>query len=156
MRAFFSTPQKINLGWTLNRWSGSTIVLKNVLNKKRKIKHVASKWKTFVIILQAFAFDKTYHLVLKDSALVQPESAPSVHLRVHFFKVYFFASCFPTIPLNRARLKYGTMKLKGLWKDHMDDWAWCHIYLLRPSGSLLVHAEYAHWVYLTLHFLCCN
>ena len=65
-----------------------------------------------MIILQIFVFDKTYHLVLRDSALVHPESAPSVHPRVHFFKVYYFVSSFPTVPLNRTKLKYGTMELK--------------------------------------------
>ena len=50
-----------------------------------------------MIILQDFVFDKTYHLVLKDSALVHPVCAPSVHPRVHFFKGYFFVSCFPTM-----------------------------------------------------------
>ena len=72
-------------------------------SKKRKIKHVTPKWKTSVIILQVFVFDKTYHLVLKDSTLVHPERAPSVHSRVHLLKVYFFVSCFPTISLNRAK-----------------------------------------------------
>ena len=38
-----------------------------------------------MIILQIFVFDKTYHLVLRDSALVHPESAPSVYPKVHFF-----------------------------------------------------------------------
>ena len=40
MRAFFSAPLKINLGCTVNKYSGSPTVLQNVLNKKRKIKHV--------------------------------------------------------------------------------------------------------------------
>ena len=65
-----------------------------------------------MIILQIFVFDKTHHPVLRDSALVHPESAPSVHPRVHFLKVYIFVSCFLTVPLNRTKLKYGTMKLK--------------------------------------------
>ena len=69
-----------------------------------------------MIILQIFVFDKTYHLVLRDSALVHPESAPSVHPRVHFFKVYSFVSCFLTVPLNRTKLKYGTIKLKNLYE----------------------------------------
>ena len=64
-----------------------------------------------MIILQIFVFDKTYHLVLRDSALVYPEISPSVHPRVHFFKVYF-VSCFLIVSLNRTKLKYGTMKLK--------------------------------------------
>ena len=66
-----------------------------------------------MIILQIFVFDKTYHLVLRDCALVHPESAPSVHPRLHFFKVYSFVSCFLTVPLNRTNLKYRTMKLKA-------------------------------------------
>ena len=65
-----------------------------------------------MIILQVFVFDKTYHLVLKDPTLVHPESAPSVDPRAHFFRVYFFVSCFPTISLNKTKLKNGTMKLK--------------------------------------------
>ena len=96
---------------------------------------------TPVIILQVFVFDKTYHLVLKDSTFVQPKSAPSVHPRVHFFKVYF-VSCFPTISLNRAKLKYGTMKLKAyekiIWMIEPGT-----IYLLGPKGSLLMHPECA-------------
>ena len=69
-----------------------------------------------MIILQAFVFDKTYHLVLRDSVLVHPESKPSVHLMVHFLEVYSFVSCFPTAPLNRTKLKCGTMKLKTLYE----------------------------------------
>ena len=69
-----------------------------------------------MIIVQVFVFDKTYHPVLRDSALVHPESATSVHPKVHFFKVYFFVSCFPTMPLNRTKLKYRTMKLKAYEK----------------------------------------
>ena len=65
-----------------------------------------------MVILQVFVFDKTYQLVLRVSALVHPDRAPSVHPGVHFFKVYSFVSCFPTVPLNRTKLKYGTMKLK--------------------------------------------
>ena len=65
-----------------------------------------------MMILQVFVFDKTYHLVLRDSALVHSESAPSLHPRVHFFKVYSFVSYFPTMLLNKAKLNYGTMKLK--------------------------------------------
>ena len=65
-----------------------------------------------MIILQVFIFNETCHLFLRDSVLVHPESAPSVHPRVHFFKVYSFVSFFPTVPLNRTKLKYGTMKLK--------------------------------------------
>ena len=90
MWANFSAPRKTDFGCTVNRCSGSPTVLKNAFNKKRKIKHDTSKGKTSVIILQIFVFDKTYHLVVRDSALMHPESAPSVHSRVHFFKVYFF------------------------------------------------------------------
>ena len=75
-----------------------------------------------MIILQIFVFDKTYHLVLRDSALVHPESAPLAHPRAHFFKVYSFASCFLTVPLNRTKLKYGAYE-KDLWKMYMNDWA---------------------------------
>ena len=95
-----------------------------------------------MIILQVFVFDKTYHLVLKDSVLVHPESAPSVHSRVHFFKVYFFVSCFPTISLNRTKLKYGILKLKAyektIWMIGLGA-----INLLGSKGSLLVHPECA-------------
>ena len=66
-----------------------------------------------MIILQILVFDKPYHLVLRESALVHPESAPSVHPKVHFLKKYFLVSCFLTIPLNRTILKYGTMKQKA-------------------------------------------
>ena len=61
--------------------------------------------------LQVFVFDKAYHLVLRYSVLVHLESVQSVHPRVHFFLVYFFVSCFPTMSFNRNKLKYGTMKL---------------------------------------------
>ena len=94
MKAFFSAPQKIDLGYSVNRCSISPTVLKNVLNKNGKIKHLAQKWKTSIIILQVFIFDKTYQLVERDSALVHPESAPLVHPRVRSFKVYSFMSCF--------------------------------------------------------------
>ena len=106
MKTIFSTLRKINLGCTVNRFSGSPSVLKNVLVKKRKAKHEQSKWKTSMIILH-FDVDKTYHLVLRDSTLEHPEIAPSVHLSVHFFKVSFFVCCFLTMPLNRTKLKYG-------------------------------------------------
>ena len=96
-----------------------------------------------MIILQAFVYDETYHLVLRDSALVHPESEPSVHPTVHFFKVCFFVSCFPTMSLNRTKLKYGTMKLmayeKILWLIEVGA-----IYLLGLEGSLLVHPESAN------------
>ena len=95
-----------------------------------------------MIILQVFVFDKTYHLVLKDSTLAHPESAPSVHSRVYFFKVCFFVSCFPTISLNRTKLKYGTLKLKAyektIWMIGLGA-----INLLGSKGSLLVHPECA-------------
>ena len=68
---------------------------------------------------------------------MHPESAPSVHSGVHFFKVYFFVSCFPTISLNRAKLKYGTYE-KIMWMIGLSA-----IYLRRPKGSLLVHPECA-------------
>ena len=120
MRAFFGEPRKINLGCTGNRCSSSPTVLKNVLNKKRKIKHVPSKSKAPVIILQVFVFDKTYLLVPRDSALMHPESSPSVHTRMHCLKVYFFVSCFLTMPLNRTKLQ---LKLRTHEKIYMDDWA---------------------------------
>ena len=41
MRALFSEPKNINFGCTVNKCSSSPAVLKNVLNKKHKIKHVA-------------------------------------------------------------------------------------------------------------------
>ena len=95
-----------------------------------------------MIILKVFVFDKTYHLVLKDSTLVHHESSPSVHSKVHFFKVYFFVSCFPTISLTRTKLKYGTLKLKAygkiIWMIGLGA-----IYLLGSKGSLSVHPECA-------------
>ena len=105
-----------------------------------------------MIILQVFVFDKTYHLVLKDSALVHPESVPSVHPSVNLFNVYFSVSCFPTMSLNRTKLEYGTMKLKAykkiIWMIKLGA-----IYLLGPKGSLLLHPEGALLVYLRLTFL---
>ena len=96
---------------------------------------------TFVIILQVFVFDKTY-LVLRYSVLVHPESTPLVHPRVHFFKVYFFMSLFPAIPLNRTKLKYRNMMLKAyekfMWRIELGA-----IYLLGLKGSLLVYSESA-------------
>ena len=93
-----------------------------------------------MIILRVFVFDKTYHLVLRDSALVHPESASSVHPKVHFFKLYFFVSYFPRIPFNRTKLKYGTMKIKTyekiIWMIELGA-----IYLLGPKGSFSVHSE---------------
>ena len=66
MNVFFSAPRKINLEWTVNRYSGSPTALKNVLNKNCKIKHAVSKWKTSVIILQDSVFDETCYLILRD------------------------------------------------------------------------------------------
>ena len=95
-----------------------------------------------MIILQVFVFVKTYHLFLRGSDLVHPESAHSMHPRVHFFKVYFFVSCFPTLPLNRTKLKYGTVKIKAyeqiIWMIVLGA-----IDLLGPKSSLLVHPESA-------------
>ena len=92
-----------------------------------------------MIILQVFVFDKASS-GSKNSSLVHPESAPSGHPKVHFLKVYFFVSCFPTIPLNRTKLKYGTMKLKAFekitWMIELGA-----IYLLGPKGSLSVQSE---------------
>ena len=87
-------------------------------------------------------FHKIYHLVLRDSALVHPESAPTVYPRVHYFKVYFFVSWFPAMPLNKTKLKYGTVKLKAyekiIWMIEVGG-----IYLLGPNGYLLMHPEIA-------------
>ena len=95
-----------------------------------------------MIILQDFGFDKTYHLALKKFTLVHPESAPSVHPGMHFLKEYFFVSCFPTISLNKTKLKYGTMKLKAyekiIWMTEL-----VAIYILGPNGSLLWHLKCA-------------
>ena len=95
-----------------------------------------------MIILQVFVFDKTYRLVLRGSVLVHLEGAPSLHARVHFFKVYFFVSCFLTMPLNGTKVKYRTMKLKVyekiVWMIELGA-----IYLLGLMCSLLVHPESA-------------
>ena len=95
-----------------------------------------------MIILQIFVFNKTYHLVLRDSALVHPEIAPSAHPRVHFFKVFSFVSCFLAMPLNRTKLRYGNMKLEAyekiIWMIERGA-----IDLLGLKGSLLVHPESA-------------
>ena len=96
MRAFFSAPRKIDLGCSVSRFSSSSTIFKNFLNKNGKIKHAKSKGKTSVIVLQVFVFDKTYFLFLMDSDLVRPESTPSVHSRVHYFEVHYLMSCFPT------------------------------------------------------------
>ena len=46
------------------------------------------------------------------------------------------------MPLNRTKLKYGTMKIKAYEKIiWMIDFG--AIYLLGPNGSLLVHPESA-------------
>ena len=75
---------------------------------------------------------------------MHPEIAPSVHPKVRFFKVYSFVSCFPTIPLNRAKLKYGTMKLKASEK-FIGMIGVGAIYFLELKGSfyytLRMHAE---------------
>ena len=88
MKPFFSAPQKINSDDSVNRCSISPTVLKNFLNKNGKIKYVAQKCKASKIIRKIFVFDKKYHLVLRDAALVYPESAASVHPAVDFFKIY--------------------------------------------------------------------
>lgn len=68
------------------------------------------------------------------------ESAPSVHSRIHVFKVYCFVSRFPTMVLNRAKLKYRVVKLKAFEK-----FIWMIgfgvIYLVRLKGFFLVHLE---------------
>ena len=91
-----------------------------------------------MIILQVFVFDKTYHLVLRNSDLV-----------------YSFASCFSTIPLNKTKLKYGAMKLKVyekfIWMIELGA-----TYLLGSKGSFSVHPESTLSVYLKLHFLWCD
>ena len=73
---------------------------------------------------------------------MDPISAPSVYPRVHIFKVYFSVSCFLIIPLNRTKLKYGTMKLKAygkiIWIIELGA-----IYLLGLKGSLLLRSESA-------------
>ena len=74
-----------------------------------------------MIILLVFDFDKTNHLILRDPALMHPESAPLVNPMVHFFKVYFFVNYFLTMYLNRTKRKYGTMKLKVYDKNYMGD-----------------------------------
>ena len=56
MKAFFRAARKINLGYTVKWLSGSPTVLKNVLNKMRKIKHVAPKKKDFSDNPESFCF----------------------------------------------------------------------------------------------------
>ena len=69
-----------------------------------------------MIILHVFVFEKTYFPVLWDSALVYPESAPSLYSRMHFFKQYSFVSCCLAISLNGTKLKKEAMKLKAYEK----------------------------------------
>ena len=45
-------------------------------------------------------------MVLRDSGLMHPESAPSVHSRVNLLK-YTSMRAVPTILLNRTKQKYG-------------------------------------------------
>ena len=71
---------------------------------------------------------------------MHPESAHSVHRRVHSFKLYFFESCFPTMRINRTKLKYGNVKKKA-YKKILWMIALGAIYFLGPKGSLLVHPE---------------
>ena len=71
---------------------------------------------------------------------MHPEGALSVHPRVYFFKVYFFVSCFPKMPLNRTELTYRNMKLRAyekvIWMIELGA-----MYLLGPKVSVLVHPE---------------
>ena len=71
---------------------------------------------------------------------MHPKNTSSVHPTVHVSRVYFFMSCFPTMPLNRTKLKYGTMMLKAYetfkWMIELDV-----EYLLGLKSSLLVHPE---------------
>ena len=60
--------------------------------------------------------DNPFYLVLRESSLLHPESELSVQPREQFFEAYFFVSCFPTMALNRTKLKYGTMKQKAYEK----------------------------------------
>ena len=64
------------------------------------------------------------------------------YFAVHFFEVYFFVSCFPTMYLNRTKIKYGAMKLKAyekiIWMIELGT-----IYLLGLKSSFLVHSESA-------------
>ena len=81
-----------------------------------------------MIILQVFVFDKTYHLVLRDSVLVHPETVHSAHPRINLFNVYVIGKL----------IELGAM------------------YLLGPKGSFLAHSESALLVYLRLPFLWCD
>ena len=93
--------------------------------------------------MQGFVFDKAYHQVPRDSVLVHPESALLVHPRVNFFKVYSFVNCFPTVLLNRIKLKQGTMKLKTYEYPILMREPGA-IYPHRVNGYFLVHPESAH------------
>ena len=104
-----------------------------------------------MIFLQVFVFNKTYHVVLRDSGLMHPESAPSVHSRVNLLK-YTSMRAVPTILLNRTKQKYRDMKLKiyekSIWMIEL-----AAIYLVGSKGSLLAHPESALRVHLRLHLL---
>ena len=80
-----------------------------------------------MIMLQDFVFDAIYHLILRDSAFMHP--------RVHFFKVYFFVSCFPIMPSNTFKLKYRNMKLNALEIIRI----WCNISPRAKGFSFSVH-----------------
>ena len=58
--------------------------------------------------MHIFVFHKICLLFLRGSVLVHPESAPWIHHRVHYFKVYPFMSSFRKISLNRTKLKNST------------------------------------------------
>ena len=97
-----------------------------------------------MIILQVFVSDKTSYLVLRRSTLVHPRSSPSVHTRVHFFKVQFFVNCFPTMPLYRTKLKHWTKilhrKLKAYEKIRRMIKLGA-IYIPGQKGSFLGHRQ---------------
>ena len=76
---------------------------------------------TSIIILNVFVLDKTYHLVLRDSALVYPENARSVHPRVHFFKIYFFVNFFVSFYLPFCFI-YSSVLKSDLFKKESFDW----------------------------------
>ena len=127
-------------------------VVLQLFSKYSKIKLTALKWKASVIILQVFVFDKTYHFFLSKTAWAHSESSPSVRPWMNVFKVNFSVSCFQAMPLNRTKLRYGSMKVKAyeksIWMIELSA-----IYILKIKGSFLVHPESALWVYLSLHFL---
>lgn len=83
-----------------------------------------------------------YLPVLKDSGLVYPGSAPSVHLGRTVLQVYSFKSCFPIILLNRTGLEYGAMNLKFSEKFKLMI-ELGEIYLLGLKFSFVVHFESA-------------